>query len=248
MLYPFNLVMKLTTTFLFIFIFFLSCHSQTGDNKNTKLPGKNLAGMAAAADAFLKTLSPQQKDKAQFSFNSDERYNWHYIPKNRKGLPLKELSDRQANAALALLHTALSDSGFNKTTYIIELEAILREVENRPADDEYRDPGKYYFSLFGDPAIDSIWGWRIEGHHISFNFSAKNDSLISGTPGFLGTNPAIVLSGPAKGGYILRNETETAFDLLHSLDASQLKKAVTSDNAPSEIITEAKRKAIIEKP
>lgn len=204
--------------------------------------------MAAAANEFLKTLSAQQKDKVQFSFDADERYNWHYIPKSRKGLPLKELSDPQKKAAMALLHTALSDTAFEKTTSIIKLEAILREVEGRPADDDYRDHGKYYFSMFGNPATDSIWGWRLEGHHISFNFSAKNNSLISGTPGFLGTNPAIVLSGPDRGLYILKNEAELGLDLLNSLDASQIKKAVISDKAPSEIITGAKRKAMIEKP
>jgi len=241
-----KLIMKLTITFLFITIAFLSCLSQS-DNK-TKPPRKELAGMAAAANEFLKTLSPQQKDKIQFAFDADERYNWHYIPKSRKGLPLKELSDAQRRAAMALLRTALSDTGFEKTTSIIKLEAVLREVEGRPVDDEYRDQGKYYFSVFGDPATDSVWGWRLEGHHISFNFSAKDNSLISGTPGFLGTNPAIVLSGPEKGLYILKNEAETGLELLHALDANQIKKAVISDNAPSEIITEAKRKAMIDKP
>jgi hypothetical protein len=240
--------MKVITTFLFMVVLFFSCHSQTSDNKNAQLSRKDLAGMAAAADEFLKTLSPEQKDKIQFGFNSDERYNWHYIPKSRKGLPLKELSDPQKKVAMALLQTALSDTGFKKTTSIIRLEEILRDVEGRSQDDDYRDPGKYYFSMFGNPATDSIWGWRLEGHHISFNFSAKDNSLISGTPGFLGTNPAIVLSGPEKGWYILKNETEIGLELLQNLDASQLKKAIISNNAPSEIITEAKRKAMIEKP
>ena len=232
---------------LFITGAFLSCLSQPGNNENTKLPGKGLAGMAAAANDFLKTLSPAQKQQIQFPFTADERYNWHYVPKSRKGLPLGALSEAQKKAAMALLHTALSDTGFEKTTSIIKLEAILREVEGRPKDDDYRDPGNYYFSLFGNPATDSIWGWRLEGHHISFNFSAKDNLLISGTPGFLGTNPAIVLSGPEKGWYILKDETETAVTLLHALDAGQLKKAVISNDAPSEILTANKRKAMINK-
>ena len=141
-------------------------------------------GMTGAANEFLAALSAKQKDKIQFNFDDNERYNWHYIPKNRKGVPLKELTQAQQKAAMALLHTALSDTGFQKTTDIIKLEAILRDAEGRSADDDYRDPGKYYFSIFGNPASDSIWGWRLEGHHISFNFSVKNNSLLSGTPGF----------------------------------------------------------------
>lgn len=204
--------------------------------------------MAAAANEFLKTLSAKQKSQIQFDFDENERYNWHYVPKSRKGVPLGDLSEVQQKAAMELLRTALSDTGFKKTTAIIQLEGILREAEGRPANDDYRDPGKYYFSIFGNPVTGSIWGWRLEGHHISLNFSVKNNSLVAGTPGFLGTNPAVVLSGPEKGKYILKNETELGFALLHSLDASQQKKAISSNDAPSEIITGASRKAMSEQP
>jgi len=124
----------------------------------------------------------------------------------------------------------------------------LKEVENRPANDEHRSPEKYYFSIFGNPVSDSIWGWRFEGHHVSFNFSSENNQLISGTPGFLGTNPAIVLSGPEKGKQILKNESELGFALLHSLDKKQLEKAVINVKAPAEIFTTDSRKAMISDP
>jgi hypothetical protein len=229
---------------------FLSCQSQSVDQANKQMkPGrKDLGGMAAAANKFLLSLSDKQKNKIQFSFDDSERYNWHYIPKSRKGLPLKELEGSQYSAAMELLHTALSDSGFQKTTAIFQLENILRVVEGRPENDDHRDPGKYYFSMFGNPATDSIWGWRLEGHHISFNFSALNNEIVSATPGFLGTNPAIVLSGPEKGKYILKNEAELGLGLLRSLDAAQVKKAIINAEAPSEIITAADRRAMIAHP
>src|SRR5215831_21303846 len=109
---------------------FSSCQSQSSDHTSVaKPPRKDLAGMAAAANYFLNTLSEKQKGSIQFSFDADERYNWHYIPKSRKGLPLKELSDVQRKAAMALLRTALSDTGYQKTIAITQLEAILRESE-----------------------------------------------------------------------------------------------------------------------
>ena len=229
---------------------FFSCQSQSngGDKNNGKPARTDLSGMASAASKFLESLSAKQKNKIQFDFDDDERFNWHYVPKSRKGIPLKDLEKAQYSAAMELLRTALSDTGFKKTTDIIKLEGILREVEGRPQTDDYRDPGKYYFSIFGNPATDSIWGWRLEGHHISFNFSAISNSIVAGTPGFLGTNPAIVLSGPEKGKHILKDETELGFALLHSLDAGQNKKAVIDNNAPGEIITAADRKAMIEQP
>jgi hypothetical protein len=140
--------------------------------------------MAKAASVFLQTLSEKQKAKIQFGFTEEERYNWHYIPRSRKGLTLNELNDQQVKAAFAILRTALSDTGFNKANSIMQLENVLREVESRSSNDTYRDPGNYAISIFGNPAIDAIWGWRLEGHHLSFNFSSEDNRLVSGTPSF----------------------------------------------------------------
>ncbi len=218
----------------------LSCHSQ--------MNSKPASGMNAAADKFLKTLSTTQKAETQFQFDEEERYSWHFIPKDRKGIALKELNDVQEKAVMDMLHTALSDTGFQKTNAIIQLENVLRVVEGRPENDDYRNAGKYYISIFGNPFIDSIWGWRFEGHHISFNFSSKNNRLVSATPGFLGANPAVVLSGPEKGKQVLKDETELGFELLHSLDVKQIEKAVINVKAPADIITAASRKAMISDP
>ena len=203
------------------------------------------ATMHAAAEKFLQSLSAGQNAKAQFVFTDEERYNWHFVPKERKGISLGELNTAQRNAAMQLLRTALSEGGYNKVKGVLELEAILRSVENRSDDDEYRNPGKYYFSIFGKPGANTIWGWRLEGHHISFNFSSENNQLVAGTPAFLGANPAIVLSGPEKGRQILKDETELGFALLRSLNTEQMKQAITDNRAPADIITGASRNAII---
>ena len=223
---------------------YFSCHSQT-DTKTSQNTGAKLSDMATAADLFLQTLTEKQKTKIQFGFNEEERYNWNYVPRIRKGLTLNEMTAQQIKDAFALLRTALSDTGFNKTNSIIQLENVLKEAENRPANDTYRDPGNYSFSIFGNPATDAIWGWRLEGHHIAFNFSSENNRLVSGTPGFLGSNPAVVLSGSEKGKYILKDETELGFALLHSLNKEQKGKAIISNEAPGEILTAASRHAMI---
>src|SRR5262245_26400048 len=83
------------------------------------------AEMAAAAKAFLDALTPEQRALAAFEFRSDDRFDWHYIPKDRKGLALKELSPAQRQLAHALLRSSLSQAGYNKATNIISLEPIL---------------------------------------------------------------------------------------------------------------------------
>src|SRR5687767_11210926 len=54
--------------------------------------------MSRAANAFLAALTPEQKAKAAFTFESEAkgaRLDWHYIPRDRKGLPLKEMTEPQ---------------------------------------------------------------------------------------------------------------------------------------------------------
>src|SRR5947209_14539722 len=53
--------------------------------------------MTDAANAFLSSLTPDQQAKAKFPFDSEERYNWHFIPRERKGLPVKDMSPFQKN-------------------------------------------------------------------------------------------------------------------------------------------------------
>ncbi|HEV8285318.1 MAG TPA: DUF3500 domain-containing protein [Chitinophagaceae bacterium] len=225
-------------TLIFASVTILSCHSQINNKQTSEIN--------VAAGKFLVALSSQQKQITQFRFEEDERYNWHFIPKNRKGIAIKDLNSTQRKTFIDLLHASLGDTGFQKTNAIVQLEDILRIVENRPANDEYRNAGKYYISIFGNPLTDSIWGWRFEGHHISLNFSLNNNRLVSATPNFLGANPAVVLNGPEKGKQILKDETELGFELLHSLDSRQKEKAIINVEAPADIITGASRKAIID--
>lgn len=199
-----------------------------------------------AANSFLKSLSEQQLTKTVYAFTNEERYNWHFFPKSdRKGISLLELNDEQKKDALLLLKSCLSTSGYAKTLDIIQLENVLRVLENR-TDTDIRNEGKYYVSIFGKPDEKGIWGWRFEGHHISFNFSTRNKAIVSGTPGFLGANPAIVQSGPQKGKQVLREETELGFTLLHSLTTQQLQSAISKSEVPNDIISFVSRKASIE--
>src|SRR5256885_3706492 len=205
--------------------------------------------LIAAANKFIGLLDSSQKVLALYPFNIDERYNFHFFPKdNRKGISINELNAEQQQAAFNLLKSSLSEEAVKKAKGIIELEGVLKALEHRRTDDHYRDPGKYYVTLFGIPGNRTIWGWRFEGHHISFNFSAQANKLVSGTPGFLGANPAIVQEGPQKGKQVLKEETEMGFALLHSFSGEQLKKTIIDASAPGDIITFVSRKAMIEQP
>lgn len=204
--------------------------------------------IALKAKEFLSLLDDAQAEKARYEFEDEERYNWHFVPRDRNGLSFNDMNDKQRAAGLALLKASLSEQGYQKANNIMALENILREVENRPADDKYRDPLNYYISIFGTPEEKQIWGWRLEGHHISINFSSLDGEVVSSTPTFWGSNPAIVRSGRYTGRQILKLESDLGFTLINSFDTNQLKTAVVSTKAPSEIITGNQRKAELNEP
>lgn len=58
----------------------------------------------------------------------------------------------------------------------------------------------------------------------------------------MGTNPDIVLDGPRKDLQVLADEENIARELAKSLSAAQRAKAIFSDKAPADILTENKRK------
>jgi hypothetical protein len=203
--------------------------------------------MAGAARNFLAALTDEQRAVTTFEFKADERENWHFIPKERKGITVGSLKPAQQNLAFALLSTGLSPRGFNKATTIMSLEQILQEIEG-PNRRFPRDPQLYHISIFGTPDTKGTWGWRYEGHHMSFNFTIVDGQFAAGTPTFLGTNPAEVRTGPRKGLRVLSAEEDLARDLLDSLSPDQRKKAVILEAAPDDILTVASRKAEIGEP
>ncbi len=205
--------------------------------------------LVTKANAFISTLNDAQKAQTLYPFDTAERYRFMYVPLNdRKGISMNELNATQQTAVFNLLKASLADETVKKVKAIMLLDNVLKELEHRKADDHYRDPGKYFLTIFGIPSATTIWGWRFEGHHIAFHFSANKKELVAGTPSFLGSNPAIVLEGPQKGEEVLKDETEKGFALLHALTDTELKKAVIDSVAPGEILTAASRTAMIEHP
>ena len=196
---------------------------------------KAAADMVRAAVDLLDALSPEQQEEARFRFDDNERFDWQYIPWMREGLALKDMTAEQRRLALAFLKAGLGQKGYFKATIIMELEAVLREIETWNW--LGRDPDKYYFSFFGQPSKSGTWGWRVEGHHLSLNFTIVNGHLFATAPRFLGANPARVSGGELKGMRALADEEDLARKLVKSLDRNQRKRAVFRTKAFRDIVT-----------
>jgi len=227
-----------------------SLSAQTGHVHTHGAPAASL--MTECANRFLAALDDNQRGRASLPFDTDERMSWHFIPGNthlavdslgdRKGLPLRDMGPYQKHLAGALLAAGLSHTGYIKAVTIMSLEEVLRVIENDSG--EYRNPEKYYFSIFGTPSDSGTWGYRVEGHHLSQNYTVVTGKVIGG-PSFFGCNPAEVRQGPRKGLRTLYAEDDLGLELIHSLDEQQQKIAVVDPTAYPEILTAASRKAAL---
>jgi hypothetical protein len=198
--------------------------------------------MTEAANRFLASLTPEQRAKATFQFDDAERVNWFFVPIERKGLPLREMGAFQRHLANALLSAGLSQTGYIKAVTIMSLDDILRIMENDSG--ERRNPEKYYFSIFGTPSDTGAWGYRVEGHHLSQNYTVVNGRVVD-APSFFGSNPAEVREGPRAGLRVLAAEEDLGRDLIASLTADQQKTAIVDPKAPADILTSNGRQAAL---
>lgn len=193
--------------------------------------------MTSAAGSLVGTLDAEQKKAMLYPYDSEQRLGWHFIPKDeRKGLQMKHMTEEQRKMTHGLLQVALSEAGYDKTTKIISLEALLKHIQTKGP---IRDTQRYYVTIFGEPKADSRWGLSFEGHHLSLNFVVEGDNVVSSTPQFFATNPAQVkeqvLDGYPKGMEVLKAEEDVAFALVNSLSKEQLEKAVIAEKCPAEI-------------
>src|ERR1700761_2395974 len=116
--------------------------------------------MADAANAFLNSLWADQKAKAAYPFDDDERLSWHFVPtganykpgdrETRKGMPLGAMQPFQRDLATALLTAGLSQQGVIKAQSIMSLEQVLLILEGANPVNR-RDSDNYFITIFGTP-------------------------------------------------------------------------------------------------
>ncbi len=191
--------------------------------------------IADSANRLLASLDDGQRRKAVIAFDSGNRLDWHYIPRSRAGLSLGEMKANQANAARALSATVLNERGLQLLDGVRLLEGVLREQQG-----SFRDPGRYYVSIFGTPG-SFPWGWRFEGHHLSLNVTLPAAGHVSATPFFAGAHPATVRNGPHKGFRLLGASEDLARRIMDELPESQRRVALIADRSLGDIVAGPQR-------
>jgi hypothetical protein len=195
--------------------------------------------MTAAADAaarcaraLVTSLDEEQRRLVRGDLADPDLTRWTYLPGDRPGLKLEQLTAAQHALAIELLRSAHSPSGGDLALGVIEVERARREL----ATGSPPDGDRYWLKVLGDPDGGEPWGWRINGHHLAVHVivTAGGATL---TPHFFGSEPAVVPSGPQAGRRILGPDEDLARRLATGLDPDQRALAISSDVAPDDILT-----------
>lgn len=199
------------------------------------------------------SFSKFQKQAGLLSFNDTSRLKWNNLPvglRARAGVSIGNMNNEQRRLVHRILSASLSSQGYLKATGIMHLDELINgfydSLYAQKAFDEKTfgfikklnwSPKNFYFAFFGSPA-DSKWGYKLEGHHLSINFTFVGDK-ISVTPFFVGTDPAEFTLSEYAGWRVLNQEEDLGLRLINSLNETQKKKAIQSIAVPGDIITGA---------
>ena len=191
-----------------------------------------------AADAFLASLTSTQAIRTVFAVDDAEWRRWSNVDNGiyvRQGVSLKEMTEAQRQAAMALVRASLSAKGLALTDAIRKTDQTLSEINN---DAVRYDEQLYFFTLMGVPSRTEPWGWQIDGHHLVINYFVLGDQVVM-TPVFMGGEPVVATTGKYAGNAVLQTEQDAGLAFMRALTAEQqgaatLRRDKTSNDIQAE--------------
>jgi len=203
-----------------------------------KRTGVSTRPIKDAVDAFIASLTPEQRAKTLFPVDGDEWRRWSNIHRYpRQGVSFAEMSPAQQEKGFAVLKASLSLKGFENARDIMRLNETIAEMTGRR--NEYGE-GLYWFTVMGTPSNDEPWGWQLDGHHLVINYFLLKDQIVM-TPTFMGSEPVYAESGKYAGTRVFEDEESAGLALIRALTPEQRSKAVISKDLPREVFTAAFR-------
>ena len=201
------------------------------------------AKVVEAANKFLATLSPEERAKCTFGFDSSQRTGWSNLPTGifqRNGLRFGDITQPKREAALALVAAALSREGYQKVTDIMNGDEVLKNAGGGRTGGRQGAPGRggpggrgsgiqfgldeYYMALLGAPSGTAPWMIQFGGHHLAINVTVVGPNNVM--------TPSLPAAQPAKytlNGQTIRplgRENDKGFALINALSPAQQKHAI----------------------
>ncbi len=211
------------------------------------------AEIRKTANSLYNSFGELQNRSGKFNFNDTSRTQWTNLPiglRSRKGISIGNMTIEQRKLVHRVLSVSLSSQGYLKATSIMHLDDLLdRYFDSLHYKKAFNDTvysfikslkwshKNFYFAFYEKPT-DKVWGYKLEGHHLSINFTFTEDK-ISVTPFFMGTDPAEFPETEYAGWRVLGQEEDLGIKLINLLTPTQQKKATSSVEVPGDIITSA---------
>ena len=126
------------------------------------VPGSGSAAVDAA-NAFLESLTPEQRGESMYSFDDSERSEWSNLPAGfprfvgRNGVRIGDLDPAQIEAMLVFLASALGDRGYETTLGVLGADAFLSKSNGRFGD------YNYWLAFFGETLRCQYMGMAVRG-------------------------------------------------------------------------------------
>jgi len=205
--------------------------------------GISTQSIREAAEAFLASLTPEQRGKTLFPVDTDQWRKWSNIHPTlmRHGTALFQMTDAQRDRAFALLRESLSQRGFEEALDLMHLNETVQEMTGRL--DEYGED-LYWLSIMGRPSATEPWGWQWDGHHLIINYFILSDQVVM-TPAFLGAEPVHAKSGKYAGVRAFKADEDHGLALARTLSDAQRGKTVIAPETSGEDFTTAFRDNLV---
>ena len=197
------------------------------------------AALLQQTRAFLAMLEPEKRQAASFPWAGKQWRDWNYYGVTgfiKPGLRLEQMTPPQKAAAWAVIGTLLSPAGLEKARNVMTLQDVLAE---RGDGRGQRSSERFSLSVFGQPAETGHWGFRLEGHHLTFSVAVASNQIVSVTPSSFSVNPNRVTSGRHAGLVTLKAEETIARRLFADLPPKLAERARLSPRALDNILSDA---------
>lgn len=170
-----------------------------------------------AALHYLNELSAQERALAVLPIDAAEWRLWSnaFLTFPEHGLLLADLTSPGRAAALSVIETSLSNTGYRRVREAMRLNAELGQLTGIYPDTLTEDC--YWFTLFGQPTHQQPWGWQLQGHHIDLHALFIGTQLVL-TPTFLGVE--------CEGQILFAEHRRRAIEFMDSLSIRQRDRAL----------------------
>jgi len=190
----------------------------------TPVPDEVTKASVAAAEAFLGTLTPEQRAVAALDYADPKRSTWHNGPPTmlpRQGVKLGTLSAEQRNAAMALLKAITGTYGYDKVVGIMTADQYF----GRTGAAFPTGPDAYSVAIYGKPSLTEPWMFQWNGHHLGLNITVVGREKVL-SPTLTGAFPSTYVNDAGATVKVMENETGRAFKLMNALTTAQQSQAI----------------------